>query len=553
MEETSKRDLAAGVRSPICRMAECLSGRSAKTTSFCVRRGDEFFAVGATCTHYRGPLAEGLVVGDTVRCPWHHACFSLRTGEALRAPALDPIACWRVERVGDTVFVREKLAEPAAGGARPPRPRRARPRRSSSSAAAPRDWLPRRCCAGRATTGRSRCSAPTTRRRATGRTCRRTTSPAPRRTTGFRCARPSSTRSDEIELVLDARVVVDRRQRKARPRSTTAATLDFGALLHRDRRRAGAAANPGRRPAQVHLFCARSPTAGRSSQRPRREARGRRRRELHRPRGRRVAARARHRRSTSSRPDSVPLERVLGPEVGRFVRDAARGARRGRSTSATTVGRIDGRDGHAERRRRRSRPTSSSLGVGVRPATRPGGAGGPRDRPRHRGRRVPRDERARRLRRRRRRALARSAFRRADPRRALGRRRAPGAGRGAEHARPSASRSTPCRSSGASTTTSRSTTSATPRSGTPSRSTARSRSERLRGLVHAGGRALAVATIARDMQSLRAELAMEKTGLTVDRRHAGCWARGTTGAGVDGSPRFRRATSASVRSQRAPG
>ncbi len=89
------------------------------------RQGETFFAVGAFCTHYHGPLAEGLAVGDTVRCPWHHACFSLRTGEALRAPALDPLACWRVERVGDTVFVREKRAAappkpPGPGGPRVP-------------------------------------------------------------------------------------------------------------------------------------------------------------------------------------------------------------------------------------------------------------------------------------------------------------------------------------------------------------------------------------------------------------------------------------------------
>src|ERR1019366_6574591 len=72
------------------------------------RREDAYFAIGATCTHYSGPLADGIMVGDTVRCPWHHACFSLRTGEAIRAPALAPVTCWKVETTDRKLFVRGK-------------------------------------------------------------------------------------------------------------------------------------------------------------------------------------------------------------------------------------------------------------------------------------------------------------------------------------------------------------------------------------------------------------------------------------------------------------
>jgi NADPH-dependent 2,4-dienoyl-CoA reductase/sulfur reductase-like enzyme/nitrite reductase/ring-hydroxylating ferredoxin subunit len=83
------------------------------------RRGNDVFAVGAHCSHYHGPLVEGLLVGDTVRCPWHHACFSLRTGEPLHPPALGPIDCWSVEQRDGKVFVTEKRETKPAARAKP--------------------------------------------------------------------------------------------------------------------------------------------------------------------------------------------------------------------------------------------------------------------------------------------------------------------------------------------------------------------------------------------------------------------------------------------------
>src|ERR1019366_6079592 len=102
-------DLTKGVAVSAIADGSMLTGHARGEPVLLVRRSDEFFAIGAVCTHYGAPLADGLLVGDTVRCPWHHACFSLRTGEALRAPALDRVSCWHVEQRDGSAYVGKKL------------------------------------------------------------------------------------------------------------------------------------------------------------------------------------------------------------------------------------------------------------------------------------------------------------------------------------------------------------------------------------------------------------------------------------------------------------
>jgi apoptosis-inducing factor 3 len=108
-ETSSARDFTKGIAAHDVGDGDIVAGRVGDEEVLIARQGLEIFAISARCTHYHGPLAEGLLVGNTIRCPWHHACFSLRTGEPVRAPALDPVACWRIERQGDMLFVRQKL------------------------------------------------------------------------------------------------------------------------------------------------------------------------------------------------------------------------------------------------------------------------------------------------------------------------------------------------------------------------------------------------------------------------------------------------------------
>ncbi|SPU82858.1 FAD-dependent pyridine nucleotide-disulfide oxidoreductase [Burkholderia cenocepacia] len=111
-DASSRPDLTHGVALDDLADGAMIEGHVGDAAVLLVRRGDELFAVGAQCPHYGGPLAEGLLVGDTIRCPWHHAAFCLRTGEMERAPALDGLPCWRVERRDGRAVVVD--ARPAA-------------------------------------------------------------------------------------------------------------------------------------------------------------------------------------------------------------------------------------------------------------------------------------------------------------------------------------------------------------------------------------------------------------------------------------------------------
>lgn len=106
------RDFSRGLVKSELADGERLLGHVGSDAVLLVRCGDEFFAIEPHCTHYHGPLAEGIVADGSIRCPWHHACFDLRTGEALRAPAFSPLACWAIEHREDKIFVREKRDAP---------------------------------------------------------------------------------------------------------------------------------------------------------------------------------------------------------------------------------------------------------------------------------------------------------------------------------------------------------------------------------------------------------------------------------------------------------
>ena len=109
-EELTGPDLRTGIDASELAEGSMLVGHADGEAVLLARSASQVFAVGAHCTHYGAPLADGLLVGDTVRCPHHHACFALGTGEAVRAPARDPLACFDVEERAGKLYVLGKRA-----------------------------------------------------------------------------------------------------------------------------------------------------------------------------------------------------------------------------------------------------------------------------------------------------------------------------------------------------------------------------------------------------------------------------------------------------------
>ena len=347
-------DLAQGI--PVDDVADggMVGGHVGEDAVLLARNGDEFFAIGSTCSHYGGPLADGLVVGDTVRCPWHHARFSLRTGEALGAPAFNPVPCWRVQKRDGKVLVGEKI-EPAD------RRKTGDARRAGASAErvvivgggaaafATAEMLRREAFAGSVTLLSSDDAAPYDRPN-----CSKDylAGNAPEDWIPLKPAEFYRERS--IDVALGTEVTGDRRE--------GATGRDRGRSRHGirqagagDRRRTGPArrSRRGRAPRpRAALACRRTRDHRKGAARA---ARGRGGRELHRARGRRVVARARAR-GPCRRPRTAAHGTRARPGIRRLHPRIARGAR-GRLSPRPDGDRDRREERHVERRNDAWRPT----------------------------------------------------------------------------------------------------------------------------------------------------------------------------------------------------
>uniref|UniRef100_A0A0B7B893 Rieske domain-containing protein n=1 Tax=Arion vulgaris TaxID=1028688 RepID=A0A0B7B893_9EUPU len=75
-----------------------------------VKEDDQFYAVSSKCTHYGAPLSKGAYCKGIVRCPWHGACFNVKTGDIEDYPGLDSLQKYKVVVTDGKVIVQADAA-----------------------------------------------------------------------------------------------------------------------------------------------------------------------------------------------------------------------------------------------------------------------------------------------------------------------------------------------------------------------------------------------------------------------------------------------------------
>jgi NADPH-dependent 2,4-dienoyl-CoA reductase/sulfur reductase-like enzyme/nitrite reductase/ring-hydroxylating ferredoxin subunit len=107
-DELTGPDLSQGVEISSVGAGQVIAGHAFGEPVLLAHVEPNWFAIGAKCSHYSAPLADGILVGETIRCPWHHACFELRNGAATHAPALNDLPSYEVVLENNVVRVTGK-------------------------------------------------------------------------------------------------------------------------------------------------------------------------------------------------------------------------------------------------------------------------------------------------------------------------------------------------------------------------------------------------------------------------------------------------------------
>jgi NADPH-dependent 2,4-dienoyl-CoA reductase/sulfur reductase-like enzyme/nitrite reductase/ring-hydroxylating ferredoxin subunit len=98
------------MKATVCKTHELANGelRQVKvgdTPVLLARSNDDFYALGAFCSHLGAPMAQGLMNDGRIVCPWHMASFEVQTGQQCEPPGLDGLTNYPLIIDGDDIVV----------------------------------------------------------------------------------------------------------------------------------------------------------------------------------------------------------------------------------------------------------------------------------------------------------------------------------------------------------------------------------------------------------------------------------------------------------------